>query len=274
MSDHRQITTAAGTFDAIEAGPDDGQPVLFLHGFPQAAVAWEHQVDVLGHAGLRAVAFDQRGYSPSFRPADVSDYRMADLVGDVLAVADTLGWTEFDLVGHDLGATVAWHVAAEHPERLRTLTAVANPHPSALAAAQREDEDQRARSQHLPLLKERTAERRLLADGAEALRRFFEWRIPQSAVDEYVARLSEPGALTAALNWFRADRWTAAPDPVTTPTMFVWGGEDQAVGSTAALGCAKWVNGLYRFEAVDEVTHWVPEEAPDLMTGLLLDHLR
>ncbi|WP_018680698.1 alpha/beta fold hydrolase [Actinokineospora enzanensis] len=274
MTEHRQIETAAGAFDALVAGPPGARPVLLLHGFPQAAVAWEHQVGVLGHAGLRAVAFDQRGYSPGVRPAEVADYQVDELVGDVLAVADALGWVEFDLVGHDLGAVVGWHVAAERPDRLRTFTAVSAPHPAALAAAQREDEDQALRSQHVPLLKDRSAERRLSADNSAALRQLFEWRIPGSAIEDYVTRLSEPGALTAALNWFRAERWNVAPDLVSVPTMYVWGTEDVTVGSTAAFGCAKWVNGPYRFELVEDVSHWVPEEAPDLMTGLLLDHLR
>ncbi|GLW77762.1 Pimeloyl-ACP methyl ester carboxylesterase [Actinokineospora globicatena] len=274
MSEHRQITTEAGTFDALGAGPAGGRPVLLLHGFPQAASAWEHQVDVLGHAGLRAIAFDQRGYSPSMRPDDVADYQVDALVGDVLAVADAVDMPEFDLVGHDLGAVVAWHLAAAHPERVRTLTAVSAPHPAALAAALREDEDQRQRSQHVPVLKERSAERRLLADNGAALRQLFEWRVPESDVTECIARLSEPGAMTAALNWFRAERWNVVPDPVTVPTMYVWGGEDVAVGSTAALSCGAWVSGLYRFELVEDASHWVPQEAPDLVAGLLLDHLR
>ncbi|WP_091447258.1 alpha/beta fold hydrolase [Actinokineospora iranica] len=274
MTDHIQITTAAGVFDALAAGSPGDPPVLLLHGFPQAAIAWEHQVAVLGHAGLHAVAVDQRGYSPAVRPIDAVDYRVDELVGDVLAVADALGWAEFDLVGHDWGAVVGWHTAAAHPERLRTLTAVSAPHPAAMAAALREDEEQQLRSQHLSLFKERTAERRLLADDAAALRRIFEWKIPPSAVAEYVGRLTEPGALTAALSWFRATRWNVLPDPVSTPTMHVWGTEDPAIGSTAALSCGKWVTGPYRFEMVEDASHWLPEETPDLVTGLLLDHLR
>ncbi|WP_285504536.1 alpha/beta hydrolase [Actinokineospora sp. NBRC 105648] len=274
MTEHLQIATAAGTFDALAAGSPGDQPVLLLHGFPQAATAWEHQVAVLGHAGLRAVAFDQRGYSPGVRPPDPVDYQVDALVGDVLAVADALGWAEFDLVGHDWGAVVGWHLAAEHPDRVRGLTAVSAPHPAALAAARRTDEEQAQRSQHIPVLKERSAERRLLADNAAALRQLFEWRIPPSSVEEYVTRLREPGALTAALNWFRAERWNVVPDAVAVPTMYVWGTEDVAIGSTAAFGCAEWVNGPYRFELVEDASHWLPEEAPDLLTGLLLDQLR
>ncbi|MGQ0841695.1 alpha/beta fold hydrolase [Actinokineospora sp.] len=273
MSDHVQITTAAGTFDALSGGSPGDRPVLLLHGFPEAATAWAHQVAELGRAGYHAVAFDQRGYSPGVRPEEVADYRMDELVGDVLAIADELGWSRFDLVGHDWGATVAWHTAAEHPERVRTLTAVSTPHPSALAAALREDEEQQLRSQYMAVFRERSAERRLLDDDAAALRRIYEYRPAPSQIDDYVVRLSEPGALTAALNWYRAARWNVAPEAVAVPTMYVWSTEDVAFGSAAALACGKWVTGAYRFEMLEDVSHWVPEEVPETLTALLLDHL-
>ncbi len=248
--------------------------MLLLHGFPEASTAWSHQVAELGRSGWHAVAPDQRGYSPDARFDDVADYRMDDLVGDVLAIADSLGWSRFDLVGHGFGAAVAWHTAADHADRVRALVAVAEPHPGALAAAIRDDEDQHLRSQYLSSLKERSAEKKLLADDAAALRQIFERRPPLSHIDDYVTRLSEPGALTAALNWYRATRWTVVPDAVEVPTMFVWGTEDQVIGSTAALSCEKWVTGAYRFEMLDDVSHWVPEEAPDALTALMVDHLR
>jgi pimeloyl-ACP methyl ester carboxylesterase len=273
VTDHVQITTAAGTFDALSSGIPGDRPIMLLHGFPQAATEWTHQVSELGYAGFHVVAPDQRGYSPGVRPDDVVDYRMDELVGDVLAIADELGWSKFDLVGHDWGAAVAWHTAAAHPDRLHSLTAVSTPHPAAIAEALRTDEDQHQRSQYIPVLKERSAEKRLLADNAAALRQLFEFRPPRSHIDDYVTRLSEPGALTAALNWYRAMRWNVLPDPVAVPTMFVWGTEDVAFGSTAALGCAKWVTAAYRFEMLEDVSHWVPEEAPEALTELLLEHL-
>ena len=268
------VETAEGAFDAIAAGPPDGRPVLFLHGFPEAAVQWEHQVAVLGRAGHRAVAFDQRGYSPGVRPADPRQYAVDALVGDVLAVADALGWARFDLVGHDWGAAVAWWTAHEHPERLRTLTAVSTPHPRALADAMRTDEDQHLRSGYLTEWRSSSTEKRMLADDAAALRRMFEWQVPPSRVDEYVRRLSEPGALTAALNWYRAGRPDGRIGQVAVPTMYVWSTEDVAFGSTAAFDTAKWVSGPYRFEMLEDVTHWVPEQAPEALAALLLEHLR
>ncbi|MGH9165227.1 MAG: alpha/beta fold hydrolase, partial [Acidimicrobiales bacterium] len=120
-------------FSALAAGPHDGRLVLLLHGFPQTSAAWRPLLSALALAGHRAVAFDQRGYSPGARPPAVADYAVDHLVADVVGVADTMGAGGFDVVGHDWGAAVAWGVAAAHPGRVRTLTAVSVPHPVAFA---------------------------------------------------------------------------------------------------------------------------------------------
>jgi pimeloyl-ACP methyl ester carboxylesterase len=268
-----QIPTAAGQFDALTAGPADGRPVLLLHGFPESSLQWTEQLAVLGGAGCRAVAVDQRGYSPGVRPDQVADYRMDDLVGDVLAIADRLGWRRFDLVGHDWGAMVAWATAAAASDRVHTLTAVSVPHPDAFQYALRADPDQQQRSAYMQVFRSAGAERSLLADDAKKLRRIYDFKIPEQHVDEYVRRLSEPGALTAALNWYRATRYMGTVGPVSVPTLYVWSTEDVAIGSTAALAAADHVTGPYRFEMLEGVSHWIPEEAPNAMNRLLLEHL-
>lgn len=273
MTEHVTIPTPAGPFDAIAAGPADGRPVLLLHGFPEAGTAWEHQVAALGARGFRAVAPDQRGYSPAVRPEHKAEYGLGTLTGDVLAMADALGWNRFDLAGHDAGGTVAWWTAAEHPERLRTLTVVSAPHPAALTHALYTDEDQQLRSGYLTQWRDPGTERRMLANNAEALRRMFEWRVPPSHVDEYLRRLSEPGALTAALNWYRASKSTGEASKIEVPTLYVWSTEDVAFGSTAALDTENWVTGAYSFQMLEDVTHWVPEEVPDVLTALMAEHL-
>ncbi|MFC3454743.1 alpha/beta fold hydrolase [Amycolatopsis speibonae] len=274
MIEQLSIPTAAGSFDAIAAGPEDGRPVLLLHGFPEAAVEWEHQVATLGVLGYRAVAPDQRGYSPDVRPEQASEYGIDALVGDVIAIADRLGWKEFDLVGHDWGGAVAWWAADTHPARLRSLTVVSTPHPAALAEAMKTDEDQHLRSGYMTEWRQtRVTERRMLADNADALRRIFDWKVPPSRIDEYVQRLSEPGALTAALNWYRAGRPGGKIGPIAVPTLYIWSTEDAAFGSTAALDTANRVTGPYRFEMIEDVSHWVAEEAPEAVTSLLVEHL-
>ncbi|MGA6168537.1 alpha/beta fold hydrolase [Amycolatopsis magusensis] len=274
MTEQLSIDTPAGSFDAIAAGPLDGRPVLLLHGFPEASLTWEHQVAALGAAGCRAVAPDQRGYSPGVRPEQAREYSIDELVGDVLAIAGELGWGRFDLAGHDWGAAVAWWTADAHPDRLRTLTAVSTPHPAALAAAMKTDEDQHLRSAYMTEWRQtRVTERRMLENNAEALRRMFEWKVPPSRVEEYVQRLSEPGALTAALNWYRAGRPDGKIGKISVPTCYVWSTEDVAFGSTAALDTENWVSAAYRFEMFEDVSHWVPEEAPEALTAVLLEHL-
>ncbi|MFE1752544.1 alpha/beta fold hydrolase [Streptomyces anandii] len=269
------ISTDAGVFDAIAAGPPGGRPVLLLHGFPQTGRAWRRQLEALAAHGYRAVAPDQRGYSPGARPRRPADYRIDALVDDAVAITEELGWTTFDLVGHDWGGAVAWWTAHTHPGRVRTLTVVSTPHPGALSSALRTDQDQRERSQYMISWRETPAtEEHMLADDARELRGLYAGRVPQDSAETYVRRLSEPGALTAALNWYRAGRPDARIGAVDVPTLYVWSTQDSAFGPAAARETGAWVNGPYRFEILQGVSHWVPEEAPETLSGLLLEHLR
>lgn len=274
MTEHLSIPTEAGSFDAIAAGPEDGRPVLLLHGFPEAAAEWEHQVGALGAQGFRAVAPDQRGYSPDVRPEQAAEYGMDSLIADVVAIADQLGWGRFDLVGHDWGGAVAWWTADAHPERLRSLTVFSTPHPAALAEAMKTDEDQHLRSQYMTEWRQtRVTERRMLENDGHALREMFERRIPSHRIDDYVQRLSEPGALTAALNWYRAGRPGGKIGKISVPTMYVWSTEDVAFGSTAAMSTENWVSAAYHFEMLEDLSHWIPEEAPEATASLIAAHL-
>lgn len=273
MADYIQIPTPAGNFDALTSGSEGGRPVLLLHGFPEAAVQWSEQLAVLDGAGCHAVAPDQRGYSPGVRPEQVADYRAEELVSDVLAVADHLGWGRFDLIGHDWGAAVAWTTAAAHPDRIRTLTTVSVPHLDPFGDAVRNDEDQQQRSAYMQVFRGSGAERTLLADDARKLRRIYDRKVPEHHIEEYVQRLSEPGALTAALNWYRAMPQNGPIGPITVPTLYVWSTEDDAIGSTAALATGDHVTGDYRFEMLEDISHWIPEEAPDTLNRLILQHL-
>jgi pimeloyl-ACP methyl ester carboxylesterase len=269
------ISTAAGVFDATVAGPPEGRPVLLLHGFPQTRLVWQRQIAELAAHGYRVVAPDQRGYSPGARPERPEDYRISVLVDDVVAITEELGWASFDLVGHDWGGAVAWWTADAHPGRVRTLTVVSTPHPGALATTLRTDKDQRERSQYMIAWRETPAtEERMLAGDAEALRATYAGKVPQASAEAYVRHLSQPGALTAALNWYRAGRPDGAIGVIEVPTLYVWSTQDSAFGPAAARETGQWVNGPYRFETLQGVSHWVPEEAPETLSRLLLEHLR
>jgi pimeloyl-ACP methyl ester carboxylesterase len=270
-----EIAVGSFTFDALTAGPAGGELVLLLHGFPQSSHEWRAQVDALGAAGYRAVAPDQRGYSPRARPVGVEHYRAEHLVADVIGMADALGADRFHVVGHDWGASVGWHVAGRHPDRLLTLTPVSVPHPGAFSRALRSD-DQRGRSSYFALFRqEGKAEDVLLEDGGNRLRAMFPLTGLDGDVEVYVERMLQPGAMTAALNWYRAVDIASVKGigPIKTPTMFVWSTADPAIGRAAAEDTARHVDGPYRFEVLEGIGHWIPESAADELTRLLLDHL-
>jgi pimeloyl-ACP methyl ester carboxylesterase len=262
-------------FEARADGPADGELVLLLHGFPQTSLSWRHQLGALAAAGYLAVAPDQRGYSPGARPADVGEYRFERLVGDVLGFADALDVERFHLVGHDWGGALAWQVAGRHPERLRTVTSVSTPHPGAFRRSIQEGE-QRDKSSYILFFRSPEAEPFFLDNDAAGLRALYTASgLSDDAVEEYVRVLTQPGAMTSALNWYRAADLGLVEGlgPITTPTMYVWSTFDPALGRDAAEATAAQVEGPYRFEVLEGVSHWIPEEAPDALNALLLEHL-
>ncbi|GAF47400.1 pimeloyl-ACP methyl ester carboxylesterase [Rhodococcus wratislaviensis] len=271
-SEHAHITLGDLTFDVTISGPADGAPVVLLHGFPESAASWEPVSALLNESGLRTYAPNQRGYSPGARPDGVDSYRIDHLVADVVGLLDALGLDSAHLVGHDWGAAVAWVVAARHPDRITSLTAVSVPHPGAFGWALREDADQKERSSYIRLLRmEGKAERVLLDDNARSLHAMFGDVVAPALVDRHVALLSEPGALTAALNWYRAMTSDFAETPaVTVPTTYVWSTGDQALGRAGAERCGEFVDAPYEFVVLDDATHWIPEQRPDALADAIL----
>jgi pimeloyl-ACP methyl ester carboxylesterase len=267
------------TFDVRVDGPEDGRPVLLLHGFPETSASWAAVTPLLTQAGLRTYAPDQLGYSPGARPGEVEAYSAQNLAQVTADLMTALEIPVADVVGHDWGANVAWTLAAWHPDRVRSLTAVSVPHPAAYTAAFRADPEQRERSGYIRLFWQAgKAEEVLLADDARRLRRMLsggeqETGVPAEAIDEYVAVLSAPGALTAALNWYRAMSSDTRVEPVAVPTTYVWSDGDVAIGRTAAGACANHVTGDYRYVELPGVTHWIPEQAPEQLARAILDRI-
>lgn len=262
-------------FNTLTLGPEDGALVLFLHGFPEFGDAWLPILQPVAAAGYRVVAFDQRGYSPGARPFEVAGYKLEHLTADVLAIASALGHERFHLVSHDWGAVIAWQIAAEHPNRLLTLTTLSVPHTQAFLHAVKTDLDQMNRSKYILFFKlpGHLAERFFLANDAAQLRRVYQGKLSIEAVEANVRRLSEPGALTAALNWYRALSLKHETPPVTVRTLYIWSDHDIALGEAGALATANYVTGFYRFERLHGLSHWLIEEATERVTALLLEHL-
>jgi pimeloyl-ACP methyl ester carboxylesterase len=273
---HRRQLRARGLeFGALAAGPPDGELVVLLHGFPQTAACWTEVAEALAAAGYGVLAPAQRGYSPGARPAAVAAYRLPELVADVLALAEAAGADRFHLVGHDWGGVVAWALAARHPDRVLTLTSVSTPHPRAFAAAL-VTSAQLLRSAYIGFFRiPRLPELALGARGQRGLR-FLLTRggLAREWADRYASAMAEPGALSAALAWYRAATPFGVGVPlVTVPTRYVWGSGDPALGRRAATITGRWVTGPYRLDVLEGAGHWLPEHHPEELARLVLDHL-
>ena len=266
------------TFHARSAGPKDGELVLLLHGFPQTSYEWRSQLLALGKAGFFAVAPDQRGYSPGARPSNDNQYTIDHMVDDTLAIADELGAKKFHLVGHDWGAGVAWATAIAHPERIASLAALSVPHPAAYAKATLDEQgEQRSKQGYIGAFTAPGAAASLGADLAGFLRVAFDSAVSDTDIAEYANVLGQPGALDAALAWYRANDLRAGLNAearaVSVPTLFVFGTQDCCLGRDAADLTKNYVTGPFQYEILEGVSHWIPEAAPGPVNKLLVQHL-
>lgn len=260
-------------FDAIADGPIDGPLAILLHGFPESAAEWTHVIPLLAASGVRAVAFDQRGLSAGARPEGIENYHHTLLATDVLDVASALGAERFHLVGHDWGALVAWSVAASAPERLSSLTIVSVPHPRAFADARANDPEQIEKSAYIEFFKMPDEPEKVFVGPDGSLHLAFAEIDPEIAA-VHISRLNEPGAMTAALNYYRA--WDSSLDElgsIEVPTLFVWSTDDVAIGRAGAEATTGWISAPYRFEIYEGLSHWIPEVAPERLAADIVEHI-
>jgi len=261
-------------FDVEDSGPEDGEVVVMLHGFPQRHTSWRHVAPRLHEAGLRTLAPDLRGYSPGARPRRRSAYSLQHHVGDTVALAELTGGP-VHLLGHDWGGAIAWSTAGSHPEHVRTLTVVSTPHPRAFKRSLGTREQAR-RSWYMgafqvPFLPEllaglapRRFERFLAASGmtAEDLERF------RTEILAY-------GALPGGLGIYRGMPFSASGTgrSVRVPTTYLWSTRDTALGRPAEEASAAFVKANYDFRVLEGVSHWVPEHAPDAVADAALSRI-
>jgi len=268
-----RIEAAGMTFRARVAGlANSGPGVILLHGFPETSAMWTPLIAAAAAAGYRVVAFDQRGYSPGARPEGVEPYAVPELVGDVLAVADAAGFERFHLVGHDWGCVVGWSVAIQHPARVRSWTGLSIPHPGTLLADLRRDPPTYIKvftTRWLPELVFTFNRLAFLRRGYAAM--------PAEQRDEYLAVFAEPGALTAALNWYRAITASLGSGddvarPVERPTLFIWGTDEGWVSEDALARQRKFAAGPYDELELD-AGHWLMQEQTQAVVEAILAHL-
>ena len=250
---------------AIDSGPHAGEPVVLLHGFPQRTSSWDAVTPLLHADGLRTIALDQRGYCASARPRGRRPYRLEELVGDVLALLDHLGLASAHLVGHDWGAAVAWAAAGNHPERVRTLTAVSVPHPAAFLKAMLVS-DQLLRSWYMGFFQLPFVPELLLnSPGAAPEKALAGMGMTPEMIARFRDEMVTDDAIRGGLGWYRALPFSsprAVASRVGVPTTFVWSDDDPALGRGGAALTERYVDGDYRFVELSGVSHWIPEERP------------
>ena len=263
-------------FDVTDLGPSaPGTPaVLCLHGFPQDRSAYDGVAERLVGHDVRVLAPDQRGYSPGARPRGRRAYALTELVADAAALLDAAGVQRAHVVGHDWGGVVAWALAAWHPERVASLTALSQAHPAAMGAAVLRS-SQGLRSWYVGAFQVPALPERVLASGGALARTLVRSELPEHLAQRYADRALADGAarLSAGIGWYRALPLGGRPvGRVTVPTTYLHGWRDPFYSRATVMGTARQVTGPFQRRTLD-TGHWVPELEPDAVAAAVLEHV-
>jgi pimeloyl-ACP methyl ester carboxylesterase len=251
----------------------EGQPVLLLHGFPDSSHLWRRQIPALLTAGFRVVAPDLRGFGESEKTQEVEAYALRNLLADVVAILDELGIERTHVVGHDWGAGLAWVAAGFAPERVERLVVMSVGHPN---TGRTRTIEQREKAWYMLLFQfEGVAEDLLRQDDWKLAR---EWMRGDGDFERYLDDLARPGALTAALNWYRANvhpRRELGERPafpaIAAPTMGIWSSGDNYLLEEPMVRSGEHVTGGWRYERIEGASHWLQLDEPERVNALLLD---
>jgi len=280
------------TLNVQQGGPEHAEPILLLHGFPESHRTWRDVAPALAR-DFRVIAPDQRGFGGSDKPEGVEHYKTDRILEDLIALADALGLERFTLVGHDWGGAVAWLAALRRPDRIARLVIVNAPHPYIFQKSLIDDPAQRAASQYMNAFRNPAMEQGIAAMGLET---FFAKSfgahldlavIPEEEKRAYLRNWSEPGALTAMLNWYRASEilvpqvgedagapaWTKGPFPrIATPTLVIWALQDKALLPVQLDGLHALIDDL-RLVTVADAGHFVPWQQPEPVIAAIRDFM-
>lgn len=264
----------------VEAG--EGPLVVLLHGFPEFWYSWRRQITPLAEAGFHVVAPDMRGYNLSDKPQSWRAYDTSLLAQDIAGLIRSFGEQSADVVGHDWGAAVAYAVAMYHPEVVRRLAILNVPHPARMLEGFRTLKQLRKSWYmfffQIPRLPEYMARRNEFAVGKRSLRADSKKAFSDEDLERYVEAWSQPGALTGAVNYYRAalrrspGKALAQMKPIEAQTLVIWGMLDRHLGSELAEPAPEWVPNV-RVERIPDATHWVQHDAPERVNELLVEFL-
>ncbi len=273
--EHRQVQTRNLDTHVLVAGPEDGSPVLLIHGFPDSSHGWRGVMPLLAE-DHRVYAPDLRGYGGTQRPDD--GYELGTLADDVIALLDALELETVDLIGHDWGAAITWEVAAVAPERLDSITVLNIPHPTALYDAFQQVPEQRKYKKFANLMKLRFTARVLsnVAQDERGEKLYFPELVDDSAFSatdaaQYHALFDELDETRAALAYYRTNfaSWRAtwekaqAHPKIDLPTLVLWGAQDNYMLASEAERSCGYVNKTCSAHVHPDAGHWLLWEQPE-----------
>lgn len=276
--EHHFFNTNGVRLHVALAGPDHGRLLIFLHGFPEFWYGWRRQIDFFARLGYRVLAPDQRGYNLSDKPGGIAAYGLDHLARDIVGLMKAVGRDRALIVGHDWGAVVAWWLALRHADCVEKLAILNGPHPHVMRRHLLHDAEQRRKSWYifffqLPWL----PEWRMQKNGWEIARRaLLKTSRPGTFVEadlaEYRAAWSQPGAVTAMINWYRAalrqrlGRTDRAL--IKMPALMIWGGRDRFLRTElAAASLAQCEHA--EFFLLENASHWVQHEETEAVNQRL-----
>ena len=286
----RVVLPTGVELDVTHGGPDGAPAIFFLHGFPESARTWRYQLADLSR-DYRVFAPDQRGFARSSKPSSVDNYTHEKPIGDLIALADLFGVERFTLVGHDWGGAIAWAAALGHADRIERLAIVNAPHPLVFQRSTFDDMDQRKASQYIRAFRVPGMETHIANDLDNFFEKtfsgHFELTLSDAEKAAYIDEWSQPGAIEAMLNWYRAapiivpamdetperPAYLDAPFPVLKmPVLVVWGMNDRALTPSQLSGLDDLVSDL-RLVRVPDAGHFITWEKPEAVTSALREFL-
>lgn len=279
---HLRVATNGIHLHAAVAG--EGRAVVLLHGFPEHWWSWRRQLPALADAGLSAWALDLRGYNESDRPIGRTAYRLRALVDDIAGVVRATGQSRCDIVGHDWGGFIAWTFAEAYPDLVRRLVVLNAPHPAMFARETRRLRQLRRSAYMALFVVPKLAEAVLAARDFGAVRAMFTRMavrpdaFSEADIETFVVPLRVPGALTAALNYYRANLWgglrrTRHVEPIAAETLVLWGERDPALDIRLLDGLDRVVPRLH-VQRFPSASHWIHADEHERVNDALIGFLR
>ena len=274
---HHSVQVNGISLHVVEAGPENGNPLILLHGFPDFWYTWKNQIDFLAEKGFRVIAPDQRGYNLSDKPEALPAYNIDQLASDVAALMDAFKLPRATLVGHDWGGSVAWRTAHLFPDRVEKLVVLNVPHSTVLKHALRNSWRQRFRSWYVLFFQiPRLPEACLRAFNQALLARTRQrgCRLSPEDLALYREAWARPGALRSMIQWYRALLQTKPqrlPSPeIIPPVMILWGPRDRYLNrNLASLSLDLCRQGMLFF--IKNAAHWVHHDAAEEVNRLIME---